>query len=304
MNEVGAKLAVALIAVIMIVGVVVVSTPRSENLRPAEGSWDFTVSGCWAFCSQYRLNYSFPSAINTSSVGIYNLTFTVRSLQGTTESVQLQRINVTIRDGAGLVLHSTSFNSGVVLRTGQRWEPAGSNFTLSDITLGLQPGQTTNVRAGISVEFDEIAVVAGSHHGKKESISDIGIQVHNPSQEALGTPFALVVPWSIIVPLFLFGSLAWAVSGVFRNFSSIPRPGPYGWRDPGTGRFVSTGVAFVAILSALGGVLLWLLGVIGTPGHALSFGDMLLGEITNNVGISAPLSIIFFVIGTLLHWRG
>ncbi len=295
-------LIVALFAIVAIVGLVaLISTPQSESLRPAKGNWDFVVSGCWAFCSHYRIEYFLPPAVNTSSTVIYSLNFTILDLQGTTDSAQLHAINVTISNEQNAVLYSLSFTSSAILRAGEVWGPVVSNFTLTDTVLGLQPEQTTTVRAGISVQFDEIAVLTGWHSSKKESTSNIPILVTNPSKPAQVALSGF--QWASIMPFFFFGSLAWAVTGLVRIAGSVPRYGSYGWRNPETGRFMSSSAAFVAIISVAGGILLWLLSALGTPGTALSFGDMLLGEITHNIGISAPLSIIFFVIGSIPQLR-
>ncbi len=293
----------ACIAIGSVVGVVLlISMPQPESLRPAEGNWNFSVSGCWAFCSQYKVGYIFPPAVNTSTINVYHLNFTVINLQGTTGSVQLHRLNVTIRDDGGRILHFKAYNSNVGLGTGETWRSPNSSFTITDEMIGLKPGMTTTVRAEITAEFDEILGVFGSHYGKTEKSPTISIEVRSPSQGTpRSAPFSLNLSLTSIMPFFLIGSIILAATGVLRTVRSVPRHGSFGWRDPSTGRFVSSKAAFIAILSLVGGAFLWFLSVLGTPNQALSYGDLILGAITNNLGISAPLSILLFVIGILFN---
>ena len=102
-----------------------------------------------------------------------------------------------------------------------------------------------------------------------------------------------------LLSYFLVGAGIWAVLGIIRRLTRLPRYDPdiSRWRDPSTGQFVSAGAAITAGLSFWFSFLFLLLSKAGVSQFAIDFGQMVVGYVTSNFDLSAALSVLFFVIG-------
>ncbi len=300
----GAGTIILLIVVVLAAGggVAYFLSTQSTPTRPATGNWDFAVSGCWLLCSHYRVGYSFPAVFNTSTVQSYLANFTVNGLQGTTNAVQLHLLNVTMTDDQGYVVYFQSFITDRVLADGQSWGAATGNFTFPDTFRNLQPGQSTTINVRLSVEFDEIAQLTSWHYRHTEKSPSILMTATRPNPTPKEEFQFNIGP--VVVGVVLVGLAIYAGSALLGIVGSVPRHGDYGWRDPGTGRFMSSWGAFLAIFTIIGGLSVWLLDTVGAPGIFGSVTDLFVGKITGNLGIAAPLGVILFAIGTLLHFGG
>src|SRR5438309_9156485 len=110
MSSVIALALIACVVLVSVVGVVAwIASLLPDSARAAEGNWDFSVTGCLAWCSKYRVGYEFPPSMNTSSVAHYHLNFTVIRVDGTTAAVQLKRLNLTISTDGGTILYLNSY---------------------------------------------------------------------------------------------------------------------------------------------------------------------------------------------------
>ena len=288
-------LIVGVLALVLIGVSFVVLAPKPEEMKSPIGKWDFDAHCSWPNpCSHYEVSYGFPLSTDTRSNGSYNVTFKVLDLAWTASGVDLHRLNVTLENPSGVEVYNQSFVANTHLAAGQSWGPVYNGFSFTDDQLQLSPGQNVTLKASVTAEFDEIFVILGNHYSKVEKESNIAVQIHSstipPPQSATEkSGFS----WTPVISLILLGSFAWVAIGIARMFLSLPRPTSFGsgFRDPGTGRFVSLGAANLAFATVAVTVFFWIMGSIGTPDNFIAYGELLFGGLTGNFPLSAGLSI-------------
>jgi hypothetical protein len=298
---------VGVLAVVFIGVSVVVLTPKPVAMSSPEGSWSFDAHCAWLNpCSHYNVTYDFPFSTDTGSKGSYNITFKVLDLAWTTTGVDLHRMNVTFQIPSGVEVYNKSFIVNTHLSAGQKAGPLSANFSFTDPELGLSPTQNLTLSGSITAEFDEISVFLGNHYSKSERTSNIGIPIHSstvpPLQSATqGSGFS----WASVMPFILLGSFLWILTAMARMLFGLPRPTSFGsgFKDPGSGRFVSSKAALIAYATVAMTVFLWVMSTLGTPDNIISYGELVFGGLTGNFPLSAGLSVANYSLGTLLHLR-
>ncbi len=300
-------LIVGVLALVFIGVSVVVLTPKPEGIKPPVGTWEFDAHCAWPYpCNHYQVTYAFPLSTDTGSKESYNFTFKVLDLAWTTSGVDLHRLNVTFQTPSGVKVYNESFIANTHLSAGQILGPVHGEFSFSDVQLGLSPAQNVTLNVSITAEFDEISVVLGNHFSKIESTSNIGVQIHSSTNPPPQSPTAeFIFPWTSVLALIVLGSFIWVLSGVARLFIGLPRPTPFGsgFKDPSSGRFVSSKAALVAYATVGVTVFLWIMNNLGLPDHVIAYGELVFGGLTGNFPLSAGLSVVNYSVGTLLHLK-
>jgi hypothetical protein len=276
-----------------------------SNASPIVGKWYFHSSGCWLGCGEYNLSYGFYSPIDVDTGAGFNLSLRVDSLPWSAQSILARDVNLTIVSQNGTWILTKLIAINKTLDNGESWGPRYSNFTFTDSSLQLTPGEEIAASITVSLDYSENAIITGSPYPKHETMTSVAVNLFKPRPANAESSPAVIWNPSIAQVLFV-GFLIFAGYEIFARVRGLPRPTQWGsgWRDPATGSFESGSKSWLAWIAFGFVIVFFVLNQFGVPNYLTSMGQVSIGALTGNPDLAAALVVLAFGIGVLAKARG
>lgn len=135
------------------------------------------------------------------------------------------------------------------MKQGDLLGPVLFSFTLTSSQLEVKPQQSAYVFVAITIKFDEVLGVFGTHYPKTASVPTFQLKLTNPSPATTTSTVAnSTETTSSTFSILSLGATIWAIWGFVSNVRGLPFRDSEGRFHDSSGRFVSRST----VISAFG----------------------------------------------------